>query len=70
MVPSYVLDKALTPLHHRGVAVPELLMRGVGGVRARAADIHQKSNHVPYYLFIMIVHLDNMYYGVTDTFLT
>ncbi len=31
---------------------------------------HQKSNHVPYYLFIMIIHLGNMYYGVTDTFLT
>ena len=31
---------------------------------------HQKSNHVPYYLFIMIIHLGNMYYGVADTFLT
>ena len=31
---------------------------------------HQKSNHVPYYLFIMIIHLGNMYYGVTDMFLT
>ena len=32
--------------------------------------VHQNSNHVPYYLFIMIIHLGNMYYGVTDTFLT
>ena len=32
--------------------------------------LHQKSNHVPYYLFIVIIHLGNMYYGVTDTFLT
>ncbi len=31
---------------------------------------HQKSNHVPYYLFIMIIHLGNMYYGAADTFLT
>ncbi len=37
--------------------------RNVGGS-------HQKSNHVPYYLFIMIIHLGNMYYGVADTFLT
>ncbi len=31
---------------------------------------HQKSNHVPYYLFTVIIRLGNMYYGVTDTFLT
>jgi hypothetical protein len=32
--------------------------------------LHQKSNHVPYYLFNVIICLGNMYYGVTDTFLT
>ncbi len=33
-----VLCKALAPLHRRRVAEPELLLGGVGGVRAHAAD--------------------------------
>ena len=32
------LGKALAPLNCRGIAEPELLLGGVGGVRARAAD--------------------------------
>ena len=38
-VPSDVLGKAIAPLHGRVVAEPELLLRGVGCVRAHAADI-------------------------------
>jgi hypothetical protein len=38
-VPSDVLGKAIAPLHRRVVAEPELLLRGVGCVRAHAADI-------------------------------
>ena len=34
-----VLGKALTPRNCRGIAEPELLLGGVSGVRARAADI-------------------------------
>ena len=33
-----MLSEALAPLHRRGVAEPELLLGGVGGVRAHAAD--------------------------------
>ena len=33
-----MLSKALAPLHRRGVAEPELLLVGVGGVRTHAAD--------------------------------
>ncbi len=38
-VPSDVLGEAIAPLHRRVVAEPELLLRGVGCVRAHAADI-------------------------------
>ena len=34
-----VLGKALAPLNCRGIALPELLLCGVGGVCARAADV-------------------------------
>ncbi len=34
-----VLDKALAPLHQRGVAEPELLLGGIGGMCACATDI-------------------------------
>ena len=37
-VPSE-LGKAIAPLHRRMVAEPELLLRGIGCVRAHAADI-------------------------------
>ena len=37
-VPRNVLGEAIAPLHRRWVAEPELLMRGIGGVRARAAE--------------------------------
>ena len=33
------LEKTITPLHRCRVAEPELLLRGVSGVRAHAADI-------------------------------
>jgi len=40
-VPSNVLGKAIAPIHRRGVAEPELLLRGLGGggMRAGAANI-------------------------------
>ena len=38
-VPRNVLGEAIAPLHHRWVAEPELLLRGIGGVRVRAADV-------------------------------
>ncbi len=38
-VPSDVLGEAIAPLHRRVVAEPELLLRGVGWLRAHAADI-------------------------------
>ena len=43
--------KAITPLHHcRGVAEPELLVRGVGDVRARAGNISpRRPRHCPYH---------------------
>ena len=40
-VPSDVLGEAITPLRRRRVAEPELLLCGVGGVRAHAADINR-----------------------------
>ncbi len=39
LLPRDVLGKAFVPLHHRGVAEPELLQRGIGGVRACAGNI-------------------------------
>jgi hypothetical protein len=39
VVPRDVLGKAFVPLHHCGVAEPELLLCGVGGVRACAGNI-------------------------------
>jgi len=39
MVPSNVLGKAIAPLYRHVVAEPELLLHGVGCVRAHAADI-------------------------------
>ena len=39
MVPSDVLGEAIAPLHHCVIAEPELLLRGVGCVRAHAADV-------------------------------
>ena len=38
-VPSNVLGKAIAPIHHCGVAEPELLLRGLGGMHAGAASI-------------------------------
>ncbi len=38
-VPRDVLGKAFVPLHHRGVAEPELLLCSFGGVRACAGNI-------------------------------
>ena len=38
-VPSDVLGEAIAPLHRRVVAEPDLLLRGVGCVRAHVADI-------------------------------
>ena len=38
-VPSDVLGEAIAPLHRRVVAEPELLLHGIGCVRAHAADI-------------------------------
>ncbi len=52
--------------HDYGIALPATAVNPLDSVK-RA---HQKSNHVPYYLFIVIICLGNMYYGVTDTFLT
>ena len=40
-VPSDVLGEAITPLHCRRVAEPELLLRGIGGMRAHAPDINR-----------------------------
>jgi hypothetical protein len=39
-VPSDVLGEAIIPLRRRRVAEPELLLCGVGGMRAHAADIN------------------------------
>ena len=39
MVPSDVLGEAIAPVHRCVVAEPELLLRGIGCVRAHAADI-------------------------------
>jgi hypothetical protein len=38
-VPSDVLGEAIAPIHRRVVAEPELLLCGIGCVRAHAADI-------------------------------
>ena len=40
-VPSDVLGKAITPPRRRRVAEPELLLCGISGVRAHAADINR-----------------------------
>ena len=40
-VPSDVLGEAITPPHRRRVAEPELLLCGISGVRAHAADINR-----------------------------
>ena len=37
-VPHDVLGEAIAPLHHCWVAEPELLLRGIGGMHARAAE--------------------------------
>ena len=42
--------KVIAPLHHRGVAEPELLVHDVGGVRARAGNISPRHpRHCPYH---------------------
>ena len=38
-MPRDMLGEAIAPLHRRWVAEPELLLHGIGGVRARAADV-------------------------------
>ena len=40
-VPSDVLGESITPLRRHRVAEPELLLCGIGGVRAHAADINR-----------------------------